>query len=222
MAIEPNPGNFEPAEEYEGRSASVEDPEGLNRRLRLRSLHEAQQHFIDTRNAVEDARLRDNIGENAARKMVRTALENYLMLAEPVITATDEGEDYWNSVELGEVVIPPPDEHMEWVRESQTVVHAETSPLPIPMEGLEDIMTVPSPLSVEFDAARRVPHRGIERQSSTATAEISLDVLKTAFRKVNMKLRDFGLDLEPQEEEEYELKYAHLIDDAEAPEDIGP
>lgn len=188
--------------------ADLSDEEGVSQRVRLKAIHTAHDHAADARMQVKQALVQNAIGEQEAREIYRTAVETFLMEVEPLLLGhleePDDGDDdpltarardLWQHATLGEMSVDPPPRLVQLAHSDRVRLAARArppEPKRVQIDGLQHILDLPSPLSLEWTIVARGSNGPHRQHRDTREVELSLDVLDEAFRRTNELLAEIG------------------------------
>lgn len=196
--------------------ATVVDDENYSHNRRLKAIHDARDRVIDVRNAVAEHQIQRSLSDSQALAFYRRAVEGYVLESLPVLRSEDVGsEDYLEGVELGEVVFRPSD---SFVAEAKASVGRLAPGCSVPaatavtIEGVEAILSLPSPLQHRFTYAVVQGRQDFETRSEVVSTELPRDVLDAALQAIDEALDEanIGLDIESQDREAF-FEYSDLI-----------
>jgi hypothetical protein len=180
----------------------VIDDEKYSHSRRLRAIHNAHDRTLEVRNAVEERLIDRRIGEYHARQYYRSAVETFIMTVLPVLEREDIGlsEDYAEHVELGEVIISPPDELEQFARGNiGSMPPGAGVPEPVRQDviGLRAVVDLPSPLTHTFAVAIQHGPDDVQVYRRQVSEELPRRVLDRAVRACADALddADMGLDI---------------------------
>lgn len=182
-------------------TAAVADPEEYSQQRRLKAIHDARERVIDTRDRVEEARILQNFDNDDARKLVRRAVENYILEVEPLLTdpEIETVVDYWNGedVQLGQMALHPPSDFNALLKDDRVFLPKGSSrpePVGVTFYGVKSILEAGRPVTATFEMTYQQKHHGIQTVSRTVGKEIPLQILENAYRTVNRFLREVDID----------------------------
>jgi hypothetical protein len=198
-----------------GGEGHVVDDEQYSHGRRLRAIHNAHDRTIDARNAVEERLTSGRISEYHARRYYRSAVESFILTILPVFEREDIGlkRDYANEVKLGEVVLHPPEDLMQYARANvRSIPPGGGVPEPIheAVVGLRDVLDLPSPLTQTFAVAIQHGPDDVQVYRRQVSEEIPRDVLDRAVQACAQALDDaeMGLNIgEDSKEAEFDLSF---------------
>lgn len=204
-----------PGDEGSESNSTVIDPENYSHTRRLQAIHDARSHVVHVRNSVEDALIQRTVSEHDGRRYYRGAVEAFLLEAMPVFRAdVDFADEYMEETHLGDVTLSPPEWIVSYAEDNigRLVPGAQVpTPRQIPVYGLEDILSLPSPLSLTFSVAVD-RGGGIEPQTATVQTELPRDVLDAAVQTADQALNEANIGLQIDDDAgEAELRYADLL-----------
>lgn len=221
MAVGDTPA-VEGAAEAPDKTTRVIDEESFSHQRRLHAIHDGHDRVIEVRNAVEERLIEGAVSEYHARRYYRSAIESFLMELLPLLRNEDVEleKDYADGVEVGEIVVEPPEDLVGFAR-------ANIDKLPpggsVPttysatIEGLSTILDLPSPLRRQFSVAIHTG-AGVERVSRSVEVELDRRLLDSAFHIATeaMEEAEMGLKIENTDREaefDYEDLYPGEGDD---------
>lgn len=175
----------------------VEDAEATNQMARLRTVQQAWEQALERRTAAEDAPIRNqSANPQSLHRYYRIGVERFLMEIE-ALGRKSEADETWEEADLGEVVLPVPENVRETFYDDHTrILKSDGEPRPerIKLEGLESILDTSWPVArtwtivVAGSNGYPTPIRG------QSASEPPIDVLDDALRKARDFLADVGLD----------------------------
>lgn len=182
-----------------GDSHVIDDAQYSHQR-RLRAIHNAHDRVIQVRNAVEDRLISGQLNQFHARRYYRGSVESFLMEIFPVLRSDDIqlSKDYLTGIDLGTVVINPPQELVSFARSNiQRLAPGARVPTAQKTEvvGLRGILELPSPLQHRFTVPVRKGSSGIDTASRVVQQELPRDVLDAAVQQSMEALDDAQMGL---------------------------
>lgn len=200
MAAEPDGSLPDLSVEPDAPEEHVVDDENYSHKRRLRAIHNAHDRVVEVRNAVEERVINGQMSEYRARRFYRGAVESFIMEVMPVLKSDriDLSRDYADGVELGEVVISPPEPMVEYARQHiGRLPPGAGVPTPVRRDvvGLSAILDLPSPLTHRFSIAVQQGRDDVDYFSDEVAAEIPRDVLDDAVQLTAEALTDARMGL---------------------------
>lgn len=174
------------------QSTEVEPSDYLRKR-RHAAVNDLRERVYRARDRAYDA-LAAGHPEALKNDMIRASIEHYITELEPLLVKTEQGQPYWNGsdeVQLGEVVIPPPDDDRQY-REDLGFEYL--------LEGLADFQAAPKRFTADFTFEQEDMVRG--RQVGSVTNEVAMPehISWNAFRYANQFAYKIGLDIDHKTE----------------------
>ena len=177
----------------------VSDPEEYVQERRLKDIYDAKQKVRERKLRAKEIQLDNEYKRNPtldAVRLYRTAVENYLTELRPLFLEDKKGTQYWYNLDMGEMVIEPP--------ERDDYSHGdEPEPKSIELVGLNCIFEIPEPIVAEWEASICRKGLGIvERKTETVSQKASLTFshLDMIVQNANQFLAEKGFELDPVEE----------------------
>lgn len=190
----------------------IDDPEGYNRRRRLRAVHDARERILEQRRSALDLKAVGRITERTYRDILRESVESFILEIEQVLRRYEADAEpnldplseakapswYLNDAPLGEVRLPP---------DGQLYV----------FEGLLSILEAPDPIICEWQDTPDAPAGFDSHPLATTTTQreevqIPERVLLNAVRVGMRFLNDAGLDIDIDDSDrEGKATYEHLL-----------
>ena len=192
--------------------SEIDDPDGYNRRRRLRAVHDARERILEQRRSALDLKAIGRIDEREYRDILRESVESFILEieqvlrryevdAEPNLDADSDAKApswYLNDAPLGEVRLPPDGRVYSF-------------------QGLLSILEAPDPIICEWqdtpDAPAGFDSHPLEtmvtrREEVQIPERVLLDAVRVGMRFLN----DAGLDIDIDDgDSEGEATYEHLL-----------
>jgi len=193
---------------------TVDDPDNLTQRERLRELFESRRDVQQYRRELSEARAIGSQPEHVLRTAYRSLLEVYLRELEPLMVEKypQQGLKEWYDADLGTATFQA---RQNPIRQELPSHHAyaDTVQQPEPVTrqfvGLEAIVGGPEYVSIEFTT--RYGPTGDESHAHVEQHQLPFHILDTAYRHSNKFLSDIGLEAtEANQNDEMRLKYVEL------------
>lgn len=190
----------------------IEDNEDYVQRRRLKEIYDAREEIRAKRRQI-DVMIEDRdypqVDKLRGARLFRSAVEDYIMAVEPLLTATyeDDGEKYWEEVSLGSVTIQPPQYLCGDVTPSPfndyLRIVEKPSPEKFDITGIQSILEMARPIRAEFSATIRTqsqpnPHE----ETEVVTRPIPWDILVSAVRQTTLFLNEVGFEVNVSETEQ--------------------
>jgi hypothetical protein len=197
----------------------IDDPEGYNRRRRLRAVHDARERILEQRRSALDLKAIGRIGERTYRDILRESVESFVLEIEQVLRRYEadaepnlnEDSDarapswYLDDAPLGQVRLPPDGQRYSF-------------------EGLLSVLEAPDPIICEWQDTPDPPagfksHPLASTDTRRKEVQIPERVLLDAVRVGMRFLSDAGLDIDIDgDDREGEATYEHLLQAQESQE----
>lgn len=177
---------------------STPDDDGLRPReyedLADRRRHELLDLAKRYRDATQNVEYHVGMGEMtdwSALRVRRAALHPLIIELEPIMRQEypDEGRHYWEAVELGEMIVTPPESDApNWMRNNP-----DPEPRRIPFVGLQSLVDAPRDVQVTFTVEK--PQMGRQNTSTTEKYELPVagHILDAGYRSCIEFMSDVGL-----------------------------
>lgn len=183
----------------------VIDDANYSHKRRLTAIHNTRDRVIEVRNAVEEALITGSMSEFRARRYYRGAVESLIMETRPILESDQItlSKDYLGEVELGEVVVDPPQWLVNHARENITrLAPGQSVPQPqrITVTGLKKILNAPSPIARSFRVVTRAGKNGVDVKRGTSQTELSRDLLDQAVQQTVKALEEAEMGINIGEE----------------------
>lgn len=191
MAVNNNAASPEPEKDD---ITQIDDPQQYTQVRRLRDLFDAKQlakrAIVETPYQQATAQLSDEGKEY----IVREAVTSFVAELEPLMRQkySEVGKEYWEDVDLGEMVVRPPRAAYE---------NATTQPEPVAyvFEGLGSLLEIDAPVTEYWEVEERQITYKRETTTYQKQQEIPVSVSKRAYRQCLAFLADIGFDVEPEQ-----------------------
>jgi hypothetical protein len=149
---------------------------------------------------VGERRIDGSISELQARRYYRSAVEALLIEVLPVLEHNDLdlSKDYASEHPLGTVTVRPPRDLVQAARSQlERLPPGATVPTPkeVEVEGLREVLDLPSPLRVTFSVALQDGRNSVSVRREAVTQELSRSVLDTALETAEAALEDADMGL---------------------------
>lgn len=176
----------------------VHDPEGYLQERRLKDIYDARETVRERRIKAKELQLesqRRNGDSLDAVRLYRTAVENYLTELKTLFLEDDRGKQYWYEADVGEIIIPPPD---------NPNYRTKPEPKSIDLTGLNCLFSLPEPIVAEWEACVSVGLSGgrTETETMERIATVSFHHLDLIVQSANQFLAEKGFELDPHEDTE--------------------
>lgn len=190
------------AQAEESGVKEIDDPSEYKQKRRIKSILDAREHVLEQRRRALDLQAEGLIGAQMANKMLREAVEAYIIEVENKVRESDHAIHYWGDVDdsgqregvfLGSLHVPERNGEREFI-------------------GLRDIMTASDPLTFEYTVKRSDELEGTQTETRRTEYQIPEDVLLAAFRAINEFLNEVGMDADFEEDELPTFGYETLED----------
>lgn len=183
----------------------IDDPEEFVQSHRLRELYELRERIRDYRTQAREMVAVGQGDQRKIRSAFRSVFSSYLFELEPLMTQVfaEEGEDYWEQADLGEMAVQPPAAAVETGNNGYygTPIEEPAEPWQQEIEGLETLASLPSPIEVRFEWKRDTSF-GDGRQTQTVYVEVPWHILDRGYRLTNQFLADIGFEIEREDSED--------------------
>lgn len=217
MAVQQSPDDGPDSFQKES-SLAVDDPDKYSQTRRLRTIHDLRDEVLNRRDTVFDAIEKRQISKNSGLRYYRRAIENFILEVEPLLLDEEletTARTFWESENLGTVVISPPPEMYQCLQQPNVQV-AGGAQIPEPQKkaflGLGSIRAADEPLQATFTVPLKIPHEPVQTKTWTSTSEIPLEILDKAFQVTNVFLRKIDVDTSlSSNDEEAKFDYSDLI-----------
>jgi hypothetical protein len=185
-------------------------------RQRLEDIIVAQR---DARQAVAQAGLREaEIGTKDAGylvdKTVAGQVTRLISMVEQPLRETTAGQEYWEYTHLDTFTAEPPQEVLNVVAaEAEGVpnrcLRSTDSGVEITLSGLRDFYALPQEISLEATCENELKRRGspVEEQTVEWKTTVPRRISEVALRQVSTFLSEMGLDLQHEQNDDYELDF---------------
>jgi len=185
---------------------TVDDPGEINQREKIKQLNKARGELSTVRNRVTEKVILGHISEQRACSAYRQVVSTYIMHLAPFLRSNDfeAGTELWNSEDLGEVVIPAPSYETDGYSDDIEVGPPQQV---YSIDGVSDLLSLPSPLAAEFQVTRSDELRGTHTETETKTAEIDRQTLDNVVIRLDEFRQEVGLgvEIDPNETTEWEI-----------------
>lgn len=166
------------------------EPSDYLRKRRHAAVNDLRERVYRSRDRAYDV-LADGYPEALKNDIIRASVENYVTELEPLLVNTEQGQEYWEDVDIGEVHILPPDDGREYMEDLGFEVR---------LEGLIDFQSAPKRFTADFTFEQNDMVSG--RQLGRASNEVAMPerVSWNAFRYANQFAYEIGLDIDHKQE----------------------
>jgi len=193
---------------------TVDDPENLTQRERLRELFESRREVQQYRRELAEARVTQRIPERTLRTAYRSLLEVYLRELEPLMVRNypQQGLKHWHDADLGVATFEP--RHNPAAEElPRNHAYANTVEPPAPEQrhvvGLKTIVMGREYVDVEFTTT--YGPNGTQERTHVEQHQFPFQILDNAYRHSNAFLSEIGLEAtEAGQDNEFELKWTDV------------
>lgn len=171
----------------------VEDPGELNQREQIRQLNSAREDVRDVRNRVIEKSVTGSISRQKANTAYRQVISSFVMQLAPYLRSEKYGGDteLWEEEEFGPVAIDPPSAD----NVDGDVEAFEPAKYMVEIEGIKDLLTLPSPMQVDFRAQTSDELSGEATRTVSKIAEIDRKTLDEIVIRLDEFRVDVGLGL---------------------------
>jgi len=203
----------------------VDDSDGHLKQRRLNDIHEARKRVHTVINKVEEARLETRMQERKANSVVRRAVENYIREIRYPLKNTEDGQEYWDSEEIGSLKIPAPSAaQLAWQHKMRNDIgntrpgKRDTSQLPseytlrsdpsalepktVGFSGLKSIFEAPNPITSVYSLQFHIRFRGETNVRERVSRQIPRELLLRFFDVAIDASGDVGLEATLEEDDE--------------------
>lgn len=167
----------------------VKDPDDYRQRQRIKSILEARDAVLEERRKALDMRTRGQIGQQLAEKIVREAVEAYILETEQTIQR----------------YLPETDRESEWNNEERLAVDVwrrtklgqlQTPAATYEFTGVSDLIEAPEQFREAWTEAETSHVGGSGQKNCTETFQVPMRVSKNAYRALNRFWNEMGMDLD--------------------------
>jgi len=210
MAVEDTQSNVPtPRVEIEEPASKVVDEERETHSRRKRLIEEYRERAYRVRTEANSMAISGRLGDNELRRLYRKHVETYLLQTVPLLTRdeirTDTIMRILSEQPLGEVRFEPPERLSKYAQRHLARLPPGAgvpTPKTVSVVGIQDIVRLPSPLTVEWSVSMQT-RDGVSTQTASKQQELPQHILDTAMQLTDKALAaaDMGVDIEQQEQQ---------------------
>lgn len=169
-------------------TSGVDDTDDYKQRNRIEAVLNAREHVLDQRRKAMDMRVTGEIPNQLACRIVREAVEAYILESEHLIQryVPDEDEEEWNTEE--EVA------RDVWLETQLGSIEMQTHTEEI--VGLKEYLDAPDVFVDQWTESSSSAISGTQTTERTAEYQIPMTVSKQAYRELNRFWEEMGMGLE--------------------------
>lgn len=197
----------------EGELQSIDDPDELSQKKRVKEILNRRSGVIDARNAAKEAWISGEISKQEAITIYQTEIESLILDLWTKFTKTDDndGEKYLESEEIDSVVVSPPADELP----SDTTDFASGEDYPDAKEEVIEGLR----WFIEHDPVIRKPFRVSTWNPPTektvvGAAILDFETLDKAVQTCMKFIDESGIDADLEDDtEDAEFDYSDLLDE---------